>query len=153
MKAAPLSKKQEKSLCLLIVFFFVLKSEISFCVIVGNVFHNVFQCVFVFGIFAVFHNGGNEFTKYSSEIFVAGIGNKTSGVRKHSDKITKYAVFAQGLKVFGHAESAVVKPPGAAVLNFARHRALKGIDNAFYQSVIIGVKRVYDGFGQQIVLI
>ncbi len=114
---------------------------------VRNVLGNRLKGYFIVGIFAVFHPFAQKIAEYSSEILVAGVGQKAPWLGKHTHKISEKRKVGKRFKLRLHTAFGIAEPPSGAVLNFAlRLGALKTAEHRIYKLVIIGIKRINNSF-------
>ncbi len=57
-----------------------LKSKIFVCIVVTDIFHNTTEKVKIVWQLTIFNIGSDQIAKYPPEVFVAGIGEETSGI-------------------------------------------------------------------------
>ena len=70
---------------------------------------------------------------------MSGVGQETSGVSQHTDKVSEASKIGQGNHLFGHASLVIVKPPRAALLNLAGKPFLETADDGADSGIVIGI--------------
>ena len=85
---------------------------------------------------------------------MTGITQKTAGVGKHTDEVTKQTEVRKADQLIPHALFVVVEPPGTAVLDFSgRFRSLESANERIDKGVVRGIQTVDNRFGQTFRLI
>ena len=106
-------------------------------IIVRNVAYDFAYEFDIVRIFAVFEDIAEEVAQNSSEILVAGIGQKASAVREHTHEIRNERHVRKRVELAEYSVLLVVEPPSRAELNFARGQTvLKTIHKCGYNFVI-----------------
>lgn len=108
-----------------------------------------FSCLLVIRVLAVFHPAADQLAGNSAEILVTGIGQKTSGIRQHADKVAEKPEVCQRGHLLCHSGLVVIEPPGASLLDLA-HRVgiLETSDDGSDRRVVNGIQGVEDRPGK-----
>ena len=126
--------------CLFLICQRQIKSEIIYCIVVRDICYHFSKSLFIGRIFSIFYPISNHFTQDSSKIFMSGIGKKTSGICKHSNKIPKQTKICQRCHLFCHSCLVIIKPPCWSLLNFSNCALiLKASKNRSDRSIIIWI--------------
>ena len=127
----------------------LLKVKVILCVIICNSCDYLLESLVVLGIFALVNPLTDNVTHNTSEVFVSGVGNKGTAIRKHTNEVGKRTEVSKSHHLCFHAVSLVVKPPAGAELDLAGNcRILEASEHCAENVVILGVKSVENGSGK-----
>ena len=133
---------------------FQIKSEISYRVIIGNTFYDLFPGSSYLSDILRSLPTADQLTHDPSEVFMSWIGKKTSGVCEHSDKIAQQAQICQRSHLFHHAGLVVIKPPCGPLLDLSNGIAvLEAADDRTDDFIICRVQAVNNRLRQLICII
>ena len=129
------------------------KLKIILCIFVANSDYDASEGFHILWIFSVVNPGADKVTEYSSEVFVAGIGDEASAVGEHSDKAGEHTEVGKATHLVFHSVTLVVKPPARAKLNLCgRGGGLKISYHCAKNVVILGIKGIKDSLRVLILL-
>ena len=129
-----------------VLFCLQIKSKISYCIVIGNSFDNLFQTLHVFWIFSVFNPSSDQFAEYSSKVLMSRIRKEASGICQHSYKVSKQTKICQRCHLFHHTGLVIVEPPCRSLLNLTDCIGiLETSQNSSQCLIIIWIQAVENG--------
>ncbi len=96
-----------------------IKTKIAHRIVIADILDQSAQQLIVIGIFPAFYPSADQITEHPPKIFMSGIGEKTSGISEHTNKIPQKPQIGKGGHLLCHPCFVIVEPPCAALLDLA----------------------------------